>query len=171
MTKQKALRRICIMVVCALLCSLSFLSVSLAKFTTSKEGSATAEIAVWNFTASTSAQAQSFEFALCEEDQKLAPGDSGSFDIYLANASDVSANYTIEAEVVGDAPAGFTATASKSSGSLGLTGSETVTVNWAWAFEGNDENDNQWYSKAGDVKTITIKVTVTGEQAPVGEQA
>lgn len=95
-----------------------FLSGTVAKYTSSSEGSGTYEIAAWEFEindiniAQTSAQT----FAIALEDtldtdstdtdaddevasNKIAPGTTGSFKIVLENTSDVDATYDIEYNV------------------------------------------------------------------------
>lgn len=169
MTKQKALRRICIMVVCALLCSLSFLSVTLAKYTTEINGSASVAVDTWEITA----EGETSEFTINLGD-KAAPGKSGDIKINLANNGTVDATYSIEI-IAGEKPVALTLTPSGAcTGSLaaGDELEDLVIGSWSWDFDAADNDDNDWYSTEENAKTITFTVKVTGAQAnPVGEQA
>ncbi len=162
MTKQKSLRRTSVLVVAVLLITMSFLCVTLAKFTTSINGS-TNEITVakWNFTADNATET----FTITFDADKLAPGDKGSFTVALANASDVKASYTVEAALSGNAPKAMLVSVSEnSSGTLEENDSENATITWAWAYDQEGNDDNDWFNTSAYSKTITITVTVEGYQ-------
>ena len=160
MTNKKTLRRVVVLVLSLLLCSMSFLCVTLAKYQTTVTGTVSAPVAKWVFTA----EGETSTFTIDDLGTKLAPGTDGSFTIDLANASDVMADYTVDAlakVAEGDTlPEGFNVTVENGTGSLDKTGDATVTINWAWAFDGVDT----YFNTTDYSKTITIEVTVIGTQ-------
>lgn len=104
---------------------------------------------------------------------KVAPGTKGSFTIGLANTSDVTASATITLDVSNvPTPIVFTATGatlSKSGNTITLTlgsnlaktsGTADVTVNWVWAFEGNDTID-MGYANGSNSMEISGSVVFT----------
>lgn len=159
--KQKGLRKILLLVVSALVCSISFLCVSLAKYTTTDSDTQSAPVAKWNLTLAK----QSAEYSFDEFSQLpfLAPGSEGSFKIVIQNASDVKANYTVTADTE-DAPKAFSVTVASPTGTLDTTDSVEVTINWAWEFDQSENDDNDWFNTTDYEKMLTIKVTVAGEQ-------
>ena len=110
-------------------------------------------------------------------DRVIAPGTSGSFELVLENKSEVSAKYGIEYTVANTAsiPVQFSVDGGKTwTESLtdvvaddtntklaANSGSKTITVQWKWAYEGNDTTDVT-LGKDGTAKLKVIaKVTAT----------
>lgn len=110
-------------------------------------------------------------------DKVIAPGTSGSFDLVLENKSEVSAKYGIEYTVTNTAtiPVQFSVddgktwtdsltnvVASDTDTKLAANnGSKTITVQWKWAYEGNDTTDVT-LGKDGTAKLqVSAKVTAT----------
>ena len=111
-------------------------------------------------------------------DKVIAPGTSGSFDLVLENKSEVSAKYGIEYTVTNTAtiPVQFSVDGGKTwTDSLtnvvasdadtklaANNGSKTITVQWKWAYEGNDDTTDVTLGKDGTAKLqISAKVTAT----------
>ena len=110
-------------------------------------------------------------------DKVIAPGTSGSFELVLENKSEVSAKYGIEYTVANTAsiPVQFSVDGGKTwTESLtdvvaddtntklaANSGSKTITVQWKWAYEGNDTTDVT-LGKDGTAKLeVSAKVTAT----------
>ena len=100
----------------------------------------------------------------------IAPGTQGSFDLVLTNASQVTAQYAIDYTVTntGNIPVKFSVdggttwtddladvTASDSTKLAANSGTTTITVQWRWVFDGNDNTD----TALGSAATATLKVT------------
>lgn len=111
-------------------------------------------------------------------DKVIAPGTQGEFTIALQNLSEVTAMYGIDYTVVNDGniPIEFSndgstwssditdVTASESTTKLAMNaGSDTeVTIQWRWAFVGDDTTDTN-LGKAGSA-TVQVKADVTVTQ-------
>lgn len=116
---------------------------------------------------------------------KIAPGTSGSFDIKVDNTSDVTAKCTIafsatnasniplEYQVVtkGGAPDEGSWTKNITEENVTIdslaktTGTDTRTVYWRWAFDGNDTSDtNLGIAAQSTAPTAELTVTVTATQ-------
>lgn len=110
-------------------------------------------------------------------DKVIAPGTSGSFELVLENKSEVSAKYGIEytIENTESIPVQFSVNGGETwTDSLtnviandadtklaANNGSKTITVQWRWAYEGNDATDVT-LGKDGTAKLKVIaKVTAT----------
>lgn len=114
----------------------------------------------------------------------IAPGTSGSFDIVLTNTSEVTARYAIDYTVTNseNIPVEFCVdgehwlttledvAADDTNTKLAHTsGTTTITVQWRWAFSGNDTTDTGLGTlgeneTVNDLPTITVEATVTVEQ-------
>jgi hypothetical protein len=187
----------------------SAVSGTFAKYTSEASGSSTATVAKWSFKVGSGdgtdiapSATQTFTFNLFstvndtdgneEADVatgKIAPGTSGSFDIVLTNASEVTAQYAIAFSLAegssSDIPlqykVGESGTWTSTISGLDISASDstklavganatTITVYWKWAFEdasdtSRDTNDttlgvNAASNNAATV-TVTAKVTAT----------
>jgi len=115
-------------------------------------------------------------------DQIIAPGTEGSFDIKLENLSEVNAEYTINYTVTNtnkipvefsiDNGASWTAdlAAVTATGLVANTGTDTITIQWKWAYEGGkysggtaDDAYDTALGKDGSA-TITVKAEITVTQ-------
>ena len=100
----------------------------------------------------------------------IAPGTQGSFDLGLTNASQVTAQYAIDYTVTNnnDIPVKFSVdggttwtnyladvAASDSTKLAANSGTTTITVQWKWAFDGDDTTD----TNLGKVGTATLEVS------------
>lgn len=100
----------------------------------------------------------------------IAPGTQGSFDLVLTNASQVTAQYAIDYTVTntGNIPVQFSVdggahwtndladvAASDSTKLAANSGTTTITVQWKWAFDGDDTTD----TNLGKVGTATLEVS------------
>ena len=100
----------------------------------------------------------------------IAPGTQGSFDLVLTNASQVTAQYAIDYTVTNnnDIPVKFSVdggttwtndladvAASDSTKLAANSGTTTITVQWKWAFDGDDTTD----TNLGKVGTATLEVS------------
>ena len=106
MTNKKTLRRVVVLVLSLLLCSMSFLCVTLAKYSSTE-----------NKTISTTAKEWSFEVSAASEENgtitlgNIAPGDSGSVVLKIENTGEVKASYTVVCTIEeGNGPEGLTFT-------------------------------------------------------------
>lgn len=104
----------------------------------------------------------------------IAPGTSGSFDLKIENLSEVNAVYDLDFSVKNDSaiPVQFSTDGGKTwktydkIGELNVdqkaiameTGAETVTVQWKWAFDGDDAKDTA-LGIAAQTAAPTIEVT------------
>lgn len=124
MRKNKTMRLASGLLVAVLLTT-SIISGILAKYTSSATGSDTATAANWSFQVNGTdiADSTSFDIDLfrtvydsdgeteetdiADVAKLIAPGTSGSFEIHLKNASEVTADYSLSLEVEGDIPLQF----------------------------------------------------------------
>ncbi len=112
----------------------------------------------------------------------IAPGTSGSFVVEIENLSEVTGQYAIEFTVkqtsadgneeivtipleysVNDGTWASTLSAISASDAtkLAASASATVTVQWRWAFEGNDDANDTKLGIAAPSITVTAKLTFT----------
>lgn len=105
----------------------------------------------------------------------IAPGTSGSFALVLKNESEVTAQYAIDYTVTneGSIPVQFSVDGSNWSNNLtdvaasdatklaANSGTTTITVQWKWAFDGDDNIDTALGIDGNDVLTVSAKVTAT----------
>lgn len=109
-----------LMVLLVTLVSTYFVSGTFAKYTTSVEGTATAIVARWSFEADEASYsdaattAVSYTLEGSGASNKIAPGDSGHFSIFIdASGSDVAVKYTVTFTI----PVGLTLKLSTETGS------------------------------------------------------
>ncbi len=104
MKQSKLLRRISVAIVAGLLITMSVLSVTLAKYTSSFDGTATQSVAKWAFTVDGATEGQ-FNATVSVDTptntnavaaSKMAPGTTGKFSFVITNDSDVQATYTVK---------------------------------------------------------------------------
>lgn len=151
----KSLRRIVVAVASILICSMSFLCVTLAKYSTTVDKTINATAKAWEITVTADG-----ETAGAVDLGQIAPGSEGSVVVTIANGGEVDATYSI-AISADDKPEGLTISIQDAdkTGEIAVDGSKEVTINYSWAFEGNNEDDTSW---AG--RDISVGVTVTAEQ-------
>lgn len=177
------------------LVSLSLVSGTWAKYTSSVSGSDSARVAKWEFTLnsvavtnSAVATPQDVTFDLfktikdtdgsAETDLSatdgsiIAPGTQGSFDLVINNTSEVNATYSIDYTITNEdsIPVQFSVDGTNWSSSLEdvaatpiahTNGTKTITVQWKWAFDGNDNVDTL-LGLDGDAEiSVAVKITFT----------
>lgn len=184
MKKNNLKNRIFIFGFVLLLLTTAGASWTLAKYTTSVSGQATATIAKWSFKANGSDGTSEFKVDLNETSNqnvasgKIAPGSSGSFDIEIdASGSETALDYKIEFSDITDPIANLkfyqdaehkqeisdltTTTALNGTIAVSETKNKVIkTVYWEWK-EGSDAADTAIGLAGG---TMTFKIKVTGTQ-------
>lgn len=178
-----------------------------AKYTSSSSASDTARVAKWSFTVGgkdiTKSEAITVDLFSTVNDTKggaketdvkegtdeviIAPGTTGSFNLVLANASEVTAAYTIalaETSNTKSIPVEYsldnstwkTATdfaVDTTANTIAAGGNKTVTVYWKWSFVGNDSTNfkttqtdttDTALGTAETAPSITVQATITAEQ-------
>ena len=176
------------------LVSLSLVSGTWAKYTSSVSGSDSARVAKWEFTLNTVdvtnsavATPQNVTFDLfktikdtdgsAETDLSatdgsiIAPGTQGEFDLVIKNTSEVNAEYSIDYTITNEdsIPVQFSVDGGSTwSSSLAdvaevdiahTSGTETIKVQWKWAFDGNDNVDTL-LGLDGDAQiSVAVKIT------------
>lgn len=185
--KKNKMMRIASVLLVAVLLSTCAISGTFAKYTSSTTATSTATVAKWDVKLENKAFSDTitFNFAETWKDTRtsqdevlnvtqnmLAPGTSGSFSLDVTNSSDVNAKFNMSFDftslagipltftytVGGDAytPGNFVA--------IGKGETKTVTVNWVWAFEGNDTTDTAAGEAAVTNSTLDVGATVIVEQ-------
>ena len=171
-----------------------------AKYTSTFEGSDSARVAKWAFQINDKDPEadNSFTFNLFEtindtdgttaetdvakgtDENIIAPGTSGSFNIKLANNSEVNAQYSISYTVVNtdNIPVEFSVdnvtTLTSNIADLNVAdtainmnnASDEVTVQWRWVYERGDDDTAKGTNNAADTAlgnagTATLSVTAT----------
>lgn len=166
------------------LISLSLVSSTWAKYTSTVEGSSTAKVAKWSFDGvdlkTTTINFDLFKTILDtdgtdEEDVKenlIAPGTQGSASFTFKNTGEVNAKAVVKLELTNDSSipltfslgeTPFTFTEGKYETEIDLpmesTSGTTLAFNWAWAFDGNDTTDTN-LGTAETTPEVTVKLTV-----------
>ncbi len=204
MEKNKTMKMISITLLLVMI-ALVLVSGTYAKYTSSATGSSdSVRVAKWTFKVGDAdiTKSNTFTFDLFKTindangstetdvasskgDKVIAPGTSGSFDIVLTNASEVSAKYGIKYTVTNEnkIPVQFStdgATWSKSLTDVAASdtdtklaannGTKTITVQWKWAYEDTNESTKA-ESEAKDLElgkagtaTISVSAEVTATQ-------
>jgi hypothetical protein len=169
------------------------LFVTVAKYSSNVSISDSATVAAWSFTVNdkeiATSSAQNLEIDLfstimdtkdgkAETDVKsglLAPGTTGSFALNIKNTADVNATYTLALSATNAAniPLEFSTDGGKTwssdlatvtaNGSLAMNATKAVTVNWRWAYEG-DDTALGIQAQGGDV-SVVVTATLTATQA------
>lgn len=143
-----------------------------AKYTSTFEATDSARVAKWAFKINDTDVTNSFTFNLFDtvneigtteddtdvangtDETIIAPGTTGSFDIKLANASEVTAKYAINYEVTkNNIPVEFSVdggntwttdlanVVASDDTVLNIGADTTITVQWRWVFEVADDAD------------------------------
>ena len=157
-----------------------FATYAWAKYTSTENGTATAQVANWNVTATPGELTYAKEFTHVVED-RLAPGTNGSFSVALnVTGTEVDVEYEIVIDeitnkptnlVIKDADGNTLAKGSKITGTLPV-GSTTINevISWDWPYEtgttpeqikANDVIDT---TEGKNAETMTIKYTITATQ-------
>lgn len=161
------------------------LSGTLAKYTSSADGSAKATVAKWsievNDTEIAVSPAATVDFKLFDtvkdtngtDDEtdvvsgKIAPGTSGSFDLKVENTSEVTATYAIDFDVTNEKniPLEFSVDGTTwkmsiddldiAATNIAMNGNATKTIQWRWAFEQTDIT-------AGDTADTALGIAAQG---------
>lgn len=172
--------------------SLTFVSNTFAKYTSTVTGNDTAKVAKWAFECDGSAFGLSVptspvtfnlletrydsDGSSAETDVKndlIAPGTQGKFDIVLTNKSEVTATYKIDFTVdEAGVPLQWSTDGTNWTDELAditvpvklamETGSDTVVVYWRWAF--NSGNDSLDTSLGITTPDVTVTMAITFEQ-------
>lgn len=192
--EENNLTKFAILILFITMVALILVSGTYAKYTTSVTGIATATVAKWSIEVNNTEIAvanPTVTFDLFKTindsgntadetdvvDTKIAPGTEGSFDLVIENLSEVTATYQVEFELTntGKVPLEFSVNGGDWAGTLSAatakadlaakTGTETVTVDWRWAFEsGADDAAKEARNKADTALGITpvdVKVSAT----------
>lgn len=156
-----------------------------AKYTTTENGTATAQVAKWNVTANTAALTFEKEFTHVVKDQ-MAPGTNGSFSASLdVTGTEVDVDYTITITEITNKPTNLilkdsdgnelavnsTITGTITTADTTKTAQEVITWEWPYETAGNvtvngvemtgDEADTADGIAEAD---MTIKYTITAVQ-------
>ena len=191
--KKNRMMRLASSLLVAVLLTTSVISGTFAKYVTEDSAQDSARVAKWAFTINDEPMTNNFEFDLAQtwtdydgsaevdvDDNLLAPGTKGSFNIVLANTSEVNAKYELSlAESIANLPGSVTAEQfpveystdnahwssdianAVASGTINMGATATITVYWRWAFDGNDTIDTA-LGTAGNVEvTVTATVILT----------
>ncbi len=187
------------------LVSLTLVSSTWAKYTSTATGSDSARVAKWSFIydgehedAEDAAKVSTISFDLFktikDEDgtsetdvdldgdgteKVIAPGTSGSFTFEIQNKSEVTAQYALDYTITntnnipllfkvndGEWTSSLADVVASDATKLGI-GSEakTFTIEWKWAFEGNDSGDTTLGQNAVNAdQTIIVELEITMTQ-------
>ncbi len=185
MNKAKSFRRLSVLILAVLVMTTTILCGTFAKYMTSIEATADITVAKWNFKADGNTANYTLELSPNSysnvKSNTIAPGTSGSFDIVLANDSDVAAVVDV-IFTASNKPANlkfyttfsngaYTGEITEASGSynvltdsaMATDATQTVTVYWDWAFGSTAESDQSTIATGS--YAMNIKVTVSAEQA------
>lgn len=170
------------------LITLSLVSGTWAKYTSSVEGSDTARVAKWSFDGA-NLEAKTIAFDLFKTsydetvkstDKVVAPGTAGSATFELKNTGEVTAEATIVLTITNannipvkityvdaegnekEVDATGTITLPAKQLAIGQESATEITIKWAWPFDGNDTTDTT-LGIAGAAK-IKVVATVTFTQ-------
>lgn len=199
MKKSTFMRTAGIMLVLCLILSCTVFG-TMAKYTSEIEGNDTAVVASWKINVgsqdiTTVTDPLTFNLFSTIKDsdgsaeadvtgtKTVAPGTSGSFDLEIENASQVTARYTVELtesdgntiplqySVDGttwvDSVAELTMT-ELTDNTLAIGATETVTVQWRWAYEGGEgyhagQTDGTDTTLGVNAQTAPASVTITAK--------
>lgn len=194
MEKNKVSKLVAVVLLLVMI-ALVLVSGTYAKYTSTASGSDSARVAKWSFTVGKTdiADSESFAFNLFETindtdgktvetdvvsangDKVIAPGTSGSFDIELTNASEVTAQYGINFTVTNtnnipvkfsidgvECDEGLDNISASDTTKLAPKAKKTITVQWKWDYSGDDVTDTG-LGKDGTA-TLAVKADVTATQ-------
>lgn len=169
------------------LISLSLVSGTWAKYTSSVNAASSARVAKWGFEYNNNGENKSvlvFDLFKTVNDDNvkngdneniIAPGTSGKLQLLIKNTSEVSAKVKVELLLTNDGniPLLFSDNGSnwlslsefnkKLEKELKLEGELEFNpyIYWKWQIEGNDTNDTELGIKGTDIVTVTTTVTFT----------
>lgn len=165
-----------------------------AKYTSDASGSSTATVAKWQIKANgtdITVDDATIAFDLFKTindtgntavetdviNNKIAPGTAGKFDLKIDNLSEVTAEYSIDFVLTNNSniPIEFSTngtdwtttldTINSTSNLTAGTGTDTVTVQWRWVFNGNDGTDTTLGTVAQTAPAeVTVATTLTATQ-------
>lgn len=184
--------------------SLTLVSGTMARYTSTTSGSDTARVAKWSVLVGTSDAAQTNSFTVdlfktivdtkddsnetdvkpeTAGDKIIAPGTKGSFVIDLTNASEVTTSYAIDFTVTktnNKIPVQFSingtdwvnniddldikmndADSPTNNVLAALSGNISYTIQWRWAYNGDDTIDTDLGKVGTDTITVEVKITFT----------
>ena len=197
MKKENKLGKFVAFVLLITLVALILVANTYAKYTTETNLTAEATVAKWSIKVNDNDIKDSTTFNLFDtiydtttaggeetdvSTGKIAPGTKGSFSMIIKNESEVTAEYTISYKVEGArVPLEFStddgltwtktlnATEAKTLAKEG--GNDTVTVQWRWAFSGNEstnytttQTDKSDTDLGEAASTVTVTATLTASQ-------
>lgn len=171
MNKENKMMKFASIVLLVTVIALILVAGTFAKYTSSATGSATVTVAKWNIKAGKAGSEASitgsnptitfdlFDTILDTDGSEetdvradmIAPGTRGSFELSVKNDSEVNAEYTIELDVDNaDIPLEFKVADGEwssdlddiSATKLDMNESDTVEIQWRWAYETLDEKDD-----------------------------
>ncbi len=189
MKKNIAMRVASLVLMCTIVTS-CFVSSTFAKYTSSVSGSDTVTVAKWaitiNETDATQTQSVAFDLFSTIKDSdgtsaegdvkadRIAPGTSGSFNLAVANNSEVTAKYGIAFEITGATiPIEYSIDGGQSwkaslddvaETQIAQGGNANVTVMWRWPFSTSAQQDTTDTSAGIAASTITVNATITATQ-------
>lgn len=197
MKKENKLVKFTVFVLLITIVALVLVAGTYAKYTSEVSGASTATVAKWQIKANghdITVESPTVTFDLFETvndtgntaiendvvNDKIAPGTAGKFDIKIDNLSEVTAEYEIKfvLDNPSNIPVEFSTdgttwktsidTIESTDNLAAETGTDTVTIQWRWAFEGaNSTNFTATQTDVtdttlGTAETLaTIKVTTT----------
>ena len=185
MKKNRTLRVSALLLALTLITT-CFVGGTFAKYTSSASVTGTANVAKWSFKVNSTdiATTNDFIFNLFADvkdsdgtsvegdviNSKIAPGTSGSFALTLTNASEVTATYAINYTVNNaGVPLQFSVDngrtwgdlANVSATTLAAGADTTITVQWRWAFDGDDNTDTALGIAATAQPSVNVEITAT----------
>lgn len=154
-----------------------------AKYTTTDNGTATAQVAKWNVTANTADLTFSKKFTHVVDPNKLAPGTDGTFSASLdVTGTEVDVAYTITIDKIENKPTNLIlkddqnnvlAVNSTITGTILCTATDQTAqevITWQWPYETGNTNEEKAANDVIDTtdgeaaKTMTIEYTITAVQ-------
>lgn len=193
MKRDNRLLKFTVLVLLLTMLAMILVSGTYAKYTSTAMGVDTATVAKWSIQVNgkeiaVSGDPQTLSFNLFDTikdsdsndendvaDGLIAPGTSGSFALEVKNASEVTASYTIGLALTNDnnVPLEFSTdggvswaeTLSVSSAkTIAINATDTTTVQWRWAFDGDDTALGIAAQTASSVPSVTVTTTITATQ-------
>lgn len=171
MEQKNKHKKVLTLIACMALAVVCVTGGAIARYTSSVHGTGSVSAAKWAFEVNgknvvTASDTGSFTLDLFDTIQdsngsaetdissgKIAPGTSGAFAIKVDNKSEVNATYKMNFSVTNTAniPLEYSVNGTEWKSQIsdlnfekalnGETGTDTVTVQWRWAFDGNDTQD------------------------------
>ncbi len=160
--KKSTTRRLLMLALCLTLVSCTLIGGTLAKYSSSFEGTGTATAEGWAPTVKIGENDLTASASITVAD--IYPGmNDQAITLTIANVSNLPASakveYTITAEDGATKPDTLTLTAAENTVAIAANESEEVVLTLAWAFDGEDEVDTAFQGKS-----VTITITVTVDQ-------